>query len=140
MTEADRKPFGLVMAALAAAYREECDEAVLEGYWLSLADLELPAIRGAVAIACRTSKFMPKAAELRATVIEAMTAAQRELDRARRACEYKRSIVYGIEQDALKKGWTNEQLVAEIRRVGENVGLDLPGPTIELPVPAAKEG
>ena len=37
MTPEDREQFGLTLAAMASAYREEGDEAMAEGYWNTIA-------------------------------------------------------------------------------------------------------
>lgn len=65
MTNADRPQFAHLLAALAAAFGREADEALAEGYWLGLADLEIHEVESACARALRESEFFPKPVELR---------------------------------------------------------------------------
>ena len=65
MQNSDRAKFVLAIQALAAAFRAEVSEALLEGYWLALDDLELSAVGAAVKRALRECRFMPAANELR---------------------------------------------------------------------------
>ena len=65
MQSMDRGEFLQVIAALAATFRQEASEALIEGYWLGLEDLDVRAVKGAAVQAMRTSKFMPAVAELR---------------------------------------------------------------------------
>jgi hypothetical protein len=55
----------MCIAALASAFRVETDEAMFEGYWLGLDDLDLSAIKNAARKALRHCKFMPSSVELR---------------------------------------------------------------------------
>lgn len=136
MTNADRVAFGLALAEMTAAYQKEFDEAALNGYWITLRDLELSGIRAAIEVACRTSKFMPTAAAIREIVLENIHRSANAAAAAKRQAEYMAAVVYGIEQDAIRNNWTQEQLEAEVRRVGENMNLDLPAPTVRM---ASKE-
>lgn len=61
----DRPQFALLMNALASAFRVECDEPMLEGYWLALDDVPLDGVQASVRAALRGCKFMPSAVELR---------------------------------------------------------------------------
>ncbi len=54
-----------LIAALAATFNREADEAMFQGYELGLSDLPLDAVKLAVERAIRECKFMPTAAELR---------------------------------------------------------------------------
>lgn len=65
MQLSDHLEFGDLLKALAAAYREEVDEATTAGYLLTLSDLPIERIKAAVVEAMRTKRFFPKAAELR---------------------------------------------------------------------------
>ncbi len=51
--------------ALAATFRTEASEAMLEGYWIGLEDIPFSAVQSSVVQAMRASKFMPNVAELR---------------------------------------------------------------------------
>lgn len=65
MQASDRVEFAQAITALAASFRAESDEAMLEGYWWALDDLPLEAVQRAVRSAMRQCKFMPAAFELR---------------------------------------------------------------------------
>lgn len=65
MLESDRKNFVTAIAAMAATFRQEGTEAIYEGYWVGLSDLDWPAVKLAVTRAIRECEFMPSAAELR---------------------------------------------------------------------------
>ena len=65
MLETDRPQFAQAITALASSFRSETDEALLEGYWWALDDLELVAVQRAIRAAMRQCKFMPAAVELR---------------------------------------------------------------------------
>jgi hypothetical protein len=126
LTERDRPQFALTLAALAAAYREELDEAAYEGYWLALGDLSLEAIRGACKAAARTQKFMPKAAEIReiATIEATRVEQAQRLDVRRR--EFALALSWNITQEADRKGWDESTLRSELNRVGDQLGVCLP--------------
>lgn len=61
----DREQFALVVSALAATFNRDATEALLEGYWIGLNDLALPAVKRAAAVAMRECRFMPTVVELR---------------------------------------------------------------------------
>lgn len=65
MKNSDRAQFGLAVSALAAVFRQEPTEALLEGYWMGLSDLELGSVQQAIARAMRSARFMPVVVELR---------------------------------------------------------------------------
>lgn len=65
MTNDEKPKFVLAIEALAASFRAEVTEAMFEGYWLALDDLDLNAVGRAVKRAMRECKFMPSARELR---------------------------------------------------------------------------
>ncbi len=65
MAPTDRPAFAQAITALAASFRSESDEAMLEGYWWALDDLQIEDVRNAVRMAMRQCKFMPAAVELR---------------------------------------------------------------------------
>jgi hypothetical protein len=62
---ADREKFTIGLRALAAAFRTEVTEALIEGYWLGLEDIELALVGAAMRRALRECRFMPTPAELR---------------------------------------------------------------------------
>jgi len=61
----ERRDLVRLIAALAATFNREADEAMFEGYELGLCDLPVPAVKLAVGRAIRECKFMPTVAELR---------------------------------------------------------------------------
>lgn len=65
MNNSDRAKFVTAIEALAASFRTEVSEALLEGYWLALDDLTLAAVGLSVKRAMRECTFMPTAHELR---------------------------------------------------------------------------
>jgi len=65
MQSTDRVEFVQAIAALAATFRQEATEALIEGYWLGLEDLDVRAVKGAAVQAMRQSRYMPAVAELR---------------------------------------------------------------------------
>lgn len=65
MTDSEREQFASVILALAATFRVESSEALLEGYWMALEDLEIGAVRAAVRSAIRSCERMPTGSELR---------------------------------------------------------------------------
>jgi hypothetical protein len=54
-----------LIAAMAATFNREVDEAMFLGYEMALSDLSIEAIQTAVQMALRSCKFMPTGAELR---------------------------------------------------------------------------
>lgn len=65
MTNADRGRFASLLAALAASFGKEADEATAEGYWIGLCDLEIGEVELACQRAIRECKFFPVPVELR---------------------------------------------------------------------------
>lgn len=66
MQEGDRPTFGGLVMALAAAYRIEVSEPLIEAYWMALDDRELANVRAAVRRAIREGgKWMPTPSDLR---------------------------------------------------------------------------
>lgn len=63
--KADAEKFDELIGFLHAAYGKACDEMTLGAYELGLADLPLKPIAEAVALAMKTSKFLPTIFELR---------------------------------------------------------------------------
>ena len=61
----DEREFAKTLTALAATFRQESSAALIQGYWMGLADLNLTDIQKAAAKAIRSSKFMPTPCELR---------------------------------------------------------------------------
>jgi hypothetical protein len=130
VTEADRKPFGLMISAMAAAYRKsgDVDEACLAGYWLLLADLELSAISAAATAAARASKFMPTAAEIRELVVEQIEYDQRKRLQEEKRWKYTMSLSVMVARECVALGKDDDWLRRELDRVGENTNLVLPWP------------
>lgn len=65
MENKDRPEFMRLLLGLAETYRREASEALIDGYWLGLADMPVADIRKGVAACLKTSTFMPSPAEIR---------------------------------------------------------------------------
>lgn len=65
MQDADRERFLSAMNALAASFRQDPTEPLLEGYWWGLEALPIEHVEAAVRKAIATLKFMPMVVELR---------------------------------------------------------------------------
>lgn len=65
MVEADKKDFAVAVGALFASFGQDSTQALMQGYWLGLNDLELHQVQIAVASALKRCKFLPRPAELR---------------------------------------------------------------------------
>jgi hypothetical protein len=65
MRAEDREAFGIAMMPLAAVFRVQLSETLLEAYWLALVDLPLEAVQAAVVAALRSCQHMPPPAQLR---------------------------------------------------------------------------
>lgn len=65
MVEADKKEFAIAVGALFASFGQDSTQALMQGYWLGLNDLELHQVQIAVASALKRCKFLPRPAELR---------------------------------------------------------------------------
>ncbi len=61
----DREQFATLVEALAATFRTEATEALIEGYWMALEDLQLASVQRAVSAAIRQCQHMPRGVELR---------------------------------------------------------------------------
>jgi len=65
MRAADLAKFTVGLKALATVFRFDLTEAIIEGYWVGLEDVELAAIGRAMRRAWKECRFMPTPAELR---------------------------------------------------------------------------
>jgi hypothetical protein len=65
MQDQDRPRFAMLIESLAASFRVEPSEALLEGYWLGLRSLPIESIEAAVVRAIETAEHMPRPADLR---------------------------------------------------------------------------
>ncbi len=65
MRSTDKARFLGVMNALAAAFRVEATEPLLDAYWLALEDLDADVVSAAARRAMQQSQFMPAPSELR---------------------------------------------------------------------------
>lgn len=65
MRAGDLAKFTVGLKALATVFRFDLTEAIIEGYWQGLEDVELAAIGRAMRRAWRECRFMPTPAELR---------------------------------------------------------------------------
>lgn len=65
MQQDEHDAFAVLVEALAATFRIEVTEALLEGYWMALDDLPLAAVRDAACKAMRQCQHMPRGVELR---------------------------------------------------------------------------
>lgn len=73
LATADRVRFGTVIQALAATFRVDVTEALLEGYRIGLDDLEQELFEQAARRALRECRFMPTPAELRSFARSVLT-------------------------------------------------------------------
>lgn len=69
MIESDKRAFRDLIAALMEAFQREATNGIFISYWLGLRDLELDAVREAVASVFRECKHCPPPAELRELAI-----------------------------------------------------------------------
>lgn len=126
MTNDDRIEFAKTLAAMAAAYDFECDEACAEGFWITLNDLPLDKVKAAIHKLMRESKFRPKAAEIREIVVDELEregkAADRELRITRGYCE---SIAANIVRSERKNGATDEDIREKLRTESLRLGIDV---------------
>ena len=65
MVDKDKTDFAIAIGALFASFGQDATQAIMQGYWLGLNDLELTQVQQSVAIALKRCKFLPKPAELR---------------------------------------------------------------------------
>jgi hypothetical protein len=65
MNRSEKPKFAILVESLAAAFRVDVTEALLEGYWMALDDLELNSVGAGAKRALRECRFMPTANELR---------------------------------------------------------------------------
>jgi len=63
--------FAILIAGIAATFRQEPTEPLLEAYWLGLQDLPFRAVKAAASRALRQCRFLPSVAELRELAGEA---------------------------------------------------------------------
>lgn len=126
MTTDDRQEFAKSLAACIAAYREEMDEAGGEGYWIVLSDLPLDRVKSAIFALMKTSKWLPKASEIREFVIEKM---EHEAWNARREERISQDYAVCLASNIVREGRRNHLPDEDIRRV-----LELRGEMIELPL------
>jgi hypothetical protein len=112
MTDADRKDFGIAMAALGFALGKTVEREELDAYWQFLRDLDLEALKRAVGMAGRTLRFFPKPSELRelagrsrsADIATAWEAVRAAMDRY----DYTHSVDFGPLVNAVVRnlgGW-----------------------------------
>lgn len=65
MVDGDKAGFAVAIGALFASFGQDATQAIMQGYWLGLNDLDLSQVQQSVAMALKRSKFLPKPAELR---------------------------------------------------------------------------
>lgn len=126
MDDTDRLDFGTEIAALAASFSRDTTQAMLHGFWLGLRDLQLDQLRGAVAKAITTSRYMPTPAELRslAGAIDDATRATVAWDVVRRSISR-----YGVYRSV---DFSDPMVNATIRNLGGWERLcGLPGEELE---------
>lgn len=126
MTPEDREPFALTLAATASAYREEADEAMAEGYWITLSDLPLDRVKSAVFELMRTSKFMPRASEIRELVLDALSSEMRIKQREERIEHaYCEALAQQIVRDGRRQNLPDEDIREALAYQGERRKLTL---------------
>lgn len=70
MVDEDKAGFAVAIGALFASFGQDATQAIMQGYWLGLNDLELGQVQQSVAMALKRCKFLPKPAELRELIGE----------------------------------------------------------------------
>lgn len=65
MVDEDKAGFAVAIGALFASFGQDATQAIMQGYWLGLNDLELGQVQQSVSMALKRCKFLPKPAELR---------------------------------------------------------------------------
>ena len=130
MTETDRQSFAQALAACVSAYREEGDEALAEGYWLTLSDLPLDRVKDAIVALMRTSKFMPRASEIREIVVDQLGIEARAADRETRIVQdysvaLAGRIIRTIRQTGADEATIRERLKLESERL--SIEIHWPG-------------
>lgn len=126
MTNDDRQPFAKTLAALAAAYDFEADEAVAEGFWLTLHDLPLGRVQAAIFHLMKTSKFRPKAAEVREIVVAELNRDREQLAHQQRISRgFATGTAYVIHRDRKRAGASDDEIRAELQRESERLGIPL---------------
>lgn len=118
MQQNDMPRFAGLMLALAANFRQDCDEATLEAYRIGLGDLPIEDIERAVGRAIRQKTFMPPAAELRE-----LAGVLKPADRALKAWEAFRRA-HRIHGPYVSVAFDDPLITATIRNLGGWVQID----------------
>lgn len=126
MIDTERAEFVLAVTAMAAAYDKAADEAMFDGYWITLADLPLDKVKAAIVDAMRECDHMPKAAQIRT---RAKAATEAEVEEERRRVEQHRRHVESMGSEIVRRGLRakagEERIREELQRVGEQYGFEL---------------
>jgi predicted small metal-binding protein len=125
MTSDDRIEFAKSLSAMAAAFDMEVDEAVAEGFWITLGDLPLDRVQAAIKQVMRSCKFRPKASEIREIVVEQMEHEARLAHREERIVrDYATALAGSIIRQMRKESRTDEEIRDKLRL--ESIRLDIP--------------
>lgn len=68
MDQSNKADFALAIGAMFASFGQDSTPAIIHGYWLGLADMDISDVQRAVAMALQRCKFLPKPTELRELV------------------------------------------------------------------------
>lgn len=112
MQDRDREAFLAAINTLCGTFRVEATEALLDGYWLALEDVEAGAVKAAVGRALRTCERMPAPADLRKLIGESGAVAAMDawdaVVRAIRSLGSHRTVDFGLVVNATVRnlgGW-----------------------------------
>lgn len=126
MTNEDRQAFAKTLAAMAAAYDIECDEALAEGFWITLRDLPLDRVQAAIFHLMKTSKWRPKAAEVREIVVAEQGRLQERLDREQKINQqFATGTAFVIRREAKRAGATDDEIRDKLKLESERLGIPL---------------
>jgi len=118
MHDSDRKEFGIVIFGLASTFGRETGQAMLQGYWMGLEDLDLDDVKRGATRAMRESKFMPSVAELRELAGQILPA-----DRAALAWEAFRKALW-IHGPYASVDFDDKVINATVRNLGGWISID----------------
>jgi hypothetical protein len=126
MTTEDRHAFKTLMLALAAAMDFEVDEAVAEGFWVVLNDLPLSHVQTAVHEVMRTSKFRPKASEIREIVLQQLAIENRRLGRQEQISQnYAEAMATNVIRDARRRNADDAEIRELLKLKGQQLEIEL---------------
>lgn len=118
--------FAIRIAAMAAAYDKECDEAMLEGYWLTLSDLPFETVMEAVVECMRAYEFFPRASQIRQHTEQLIRHAALEATRLEQEGQRESELIaHQIVKHHRRLGRTEEQIRDALEIASEKLGTKL---------------